>query len=223
MGWLKEALDFVYPPKCGLCGLIGRPAICDECREEFMAVSEKRLGRLGPLDWSQSLYQFDGRAAQAVKRLKYARVTSLGRPMAEILELERGTVPHHDLIVPVPIHPSRRRWRGFNQADLLCEAMPPDMVSKALMVRVKKTRPQVELSAGERRSNLRDAFVATPDVSGKTVLIVDDVLTTGGTAVACAEALKKAGAVEIGLLVFCGERSHFGAQQTVASASSLVK
>ena len=158
------------------------------------------------------MFQFEGRAAQAVKRLKYARITSLARPMAEILEIGRATVPDHDLIVPDPKQPSRRRWRGFNQADLLCQAMPSGLVANALMVRVKKTRPQVELNAGERRSNLRDAFVATPGVSGKTVLIVDDVLTTGGTAVACAEALKKAGAVEIGLLVFCGERSHFGTE-----------
>jgi predicted amidophosphoribosyltransferase len=82
------------------------------------------------------------------------------------------------------------------------------------MVRVKKTRPQVELSPAERRANLRGAFVATEAVQGRRVLIVDDVVTTGGTAVACAEALKQAGAVEVGLLTFCGER--FDREQRVS-------
>lgn len=206
----KGLLDWVYPPKCALCGLVGNPPICDECRAEFIEISDSRKGRNGPLDWSHSLYHFEGRAAQAVKRLKYTRATSLGRPMAQLLEEGRKVVPDHDVIVPVPIHPSRLRWRGFNQSDLLVESMPSDLVERALMVRVKKTRPQVELTPGERRANLRGAFLATDAVKGRHVLIVDDVVTTGGTAVACAEALKLAGAQEVGLLTFCGDRTDRG-------------
>ena len=206
MVWFERALNWVYPPKCGLCGLIGRPAVCTECLAEFVPVADPRKGKNGPLDWSYSLYHFEGRAAQAVKRLKYARVTSLAPPMASLIEAGRALVPDHDVVVPVPIHPSRLRWRGFNQSDLLAASVPPELVQRALMVRVKKTRPQVELTPGERRANLRGAFVASPEVAGKHVLIIDDVVTTGGTAIACAEALKQAGAVEVGLLTFCGER-----------------
>jgi ComF family protein len=152
------------------------------------------------------MFHFDGRAAQAVKRLKYARVTSLACPMANLLESVRGSLPEHEAVVPVPIHPSRLRWRGFNQSDLLTEAVPRELVKRALMVRVKKTRPQVELGPNERIANLRGAFRADPSVKGLHVLLVDDVMTTGGTAIACAEALKEAGALEVGLLTFCGER-----------------
>lgn len=209
MEWLQGVLDWLYPPKCALCGLIGGPAICDECKDEFAGFDDPHTGARGNLDWVYSLFPFEGRAAQAVKRLKYSRVTSLGKPMSAYLEAARQRVADHDVIVPVPIHPTRRRWRGFNQADLLCQAMPPAMVEQPLMVRVKRTRPQVELKAKERLANLTGAFVAAPEVSGKRVLIVDDVVTTGGTAMACADALKFAGATEVGLLTFCGERSHF--------------
>ena len=99
--------------------------------------------------------------------------------------------------------------RGFNQAELLCREMPSEKLSLALMLRVRKTRPQAELNANQRRTNLLDAFVASSEVAGKSVLLVDDVVTTGGTGIACASALKKAGAQEVGLLAFCGESSHF--------------
>lgn len=205
-------LDWVYPPKCALCGLIARPPVCDDCFREFIELGQGSSGPRGSIDWIFSLYQFEGRAAQAVKRLKYSRVTSLGQPLSDLLEEARAKVSDHDTIVPVPIHPSRRRWRGFNQAELLCQAMPPELVEHALMVRVKKTRPQVELKAKERLANLQGAFVASPGVVGKRVLVVDDVVTTGGTAMACAEALKASGAKEVGLLTLCGEKSHVRAE-----------
>lgn len=205
-------LDWVFPPKCALCGLIARPPVCDECFREFVELGEENSGPKGQIDWICSLYQFEGRAAQAVKRLKYSRVTSLGRPLSEFMEAARERVSDHDAIVPVPIHPSRRRWRGFNQAELLCTAMPSELVERALMIRVKKTRPQVELKAKERLANLQGAFVASSAVSGKRILVIDDVVTTGGTAMACAEALKASGAIEVGLLTLCGEKSHVRAE-----------
>lgn len=208
----RHILDWLYPSKCSLCGQIGHPPICLDCSREFVPAEDKGLGTLGELDWTVSLYQFDGRAAQAVRRLKYNRITSLAAPLSALMETARHDVFEHDVIVPVPIHPSRRRMRGFNQADLLCSKMPKDLVATDHMLRVKKTRPQVELTAKQRLANLHNAFVATSAVGGKRVLIIDDVLTTGGTAVACAAALKKAGAIEVGLLSFCGEKSHFGTE-----------
>ncbi len=160
----------------------------------------------GALDWAVSLYAFEGRAAQAVKRLKYARVTALAKPMADLMEHRRQELPDHDAIAAVPIHPSRRRSRGFNQSELLCEAMPRDLLRHASVLRIRKTRPQVELTRAERRVNLQGAFDVLSDLSGMKILLIDDVVTSGGTALACAEALKQQGAVEVGLLTFCGER-----------------
>ena len=204
----ERALDWVYPPKCALCGSMGRPAICDDCKAEFVACQPVLLGPLGPLDWRCSLYEFQGRAAQAVKRLKYSRVTSLANPMARLLAESRCDCPETDVVVPVPIHRTRRACRGFNQSELLCAGMPQEAVRASLAVRTRKTRPQVELTAAERMANLQGAFLATEGVKGLRVTLVDDVITTGGTALACAEVLRAAGAIEVGVLTFCGEKAR---------------
>jgi ComF family protein len=150
-----------------------------------------------------SLFPYTGRPAQAVRRLKYSRCTSLAGFMAdEVAEAVSRFGLDPDLVVPVPIHWSRRCMRGFNQADLLCEGL--DSVPQALR-RVRRTRPQVGLTDAERRTNLVGAFRATAIVKGQRVLLIDDVLTSGQTARECARALFGAGATEVGVLAFCGE------------------
>jgi ComF family protein len=107
-----------------------------------------------------------------------------------------------DLAVPVPLHPNRLRSRGFNQAALLCRAALRGIlpVRCGLLFRVRDTPAQTELGPGERWSNVQGAFVASPKVKGRSVLLVDDVTTTGATACACAEALVGQGADEVHLL-----------------------
>ncbi len=109
-------------------------------------------------------------------------------------------------IVPVPIHPSRGRMRGFNQAELLCKELPQEKVKLDLLKRTKKTKPQVELSAARRMIELRGAFATGRPLEGERILLVDDVITTGGTALACAETLRNAGAIDVRVLTYCGER-----------------
>lgn len=208
-GVAKSALDWLYPERCELCARIGRPAICDDCRAE-LARNERPVERSfagSALDLTACIYSFDGRAAQAVRDLKYRRATPLAAPMARIMNDAYGTIglPEFDAVVPVPIHWMRAFRRGFNQSELLCEALPREMVQRDFLARVRSTRPQVGLSRSERLTNLRGAFRAGPACAGKSVLLVDDVVTTGGTAAACAEALKEAGATYVGILAFCGD------------------
>lgn len=199
----KVLLEAVFPAQCPLCGTIGQPAPCDLCRHEFVPNERPERRPAGELAYRVSIYPYEGRAGQAVRRLKYARCTSLGPFLAG--EIERAIADYGldpEIIVPVPIHWSRKCMRGFNQADLLCERLD---VRKDALIRSRRTRPQVGLTEEERLRNLQGAFQAHSVVEGKRVLLIDDVLTSGQTARECARALRAAGASEVGFLAFCGE------------------
>lgn len=200
-------LDALYPSKCALCGLIHECAICDDCMtelEDLRVLSGPAAHDL--ISSRSSVYAFSGRAAQAVKRLKFERVTSLAAPMARLLaaSAQSSWFVEVDAVIPVPIHWRRRLERGFNQSELLCEQMRVAPVRPELLERRRRTRPQVGLTPIERLTNLRGAFRASPDVAGASVLLVDDVYTSGGTAAECARALRAQGAREVRVLTFCG-------------------
>lgn len=200
----------LYPAKCALCERLGEPPICSTCRGEIAALGEPAPVILpqGLVDHAAVAAPYEGRAAQAVRFLKYRRETSLSEVMAELLALriaERGWTSF-DLIVPVPIHWTRLFHRGFNQAFMIADAMYPGRVSESALKRIRRTRPQVALSPAKRLSNLRMAFRAEPEVSGKNVLLIDDVITTGGTVIACANALRSAGAKVVCAAAFAGQR-----------------
>ena len=112
-----------------------------------------------------------------------------------------------DAIIPVPVHPSRRRKRGFNQAEVLAKIVGERLgipVKAELLRRTKKTLPQKELSVGERLKNLSGAFRADEIPENiRRVLLVDDIYTTGSTIEACTRVLKAAGVETIYFVVIC--------------------
>jgi len=121
--------------------------------------------------------------------------------------MERSSlpVPDPDLLLPVPLHPERERERGFNQALLLARRLGRGWrlpVRADILVRVAPTSPQTELRAEARRANVRGAFgLRRPEgVRGLHVIVVDDILTTGSTAAACAACLRAGGAATVGVL-----------------------
>lgn len=199
---LSALLSAMYPMKCALCATLGDDPVCIQCQQSMerwpldVVVEDALVSRRA------AVAHYHGRAAQAVQRLKYERVTSHARWMSEqMAELAQQTgLDQVDVVVPVPIHRLRRNWRGFNQAELLAEALPS--VRLDLLRRVRATRPQVGLSTDDRLRNLEGAFEAAEAVRGLSILLLDDVTTSGGTAKECARTLRSAGAVEVFLLTF---------------------
>ncbi len=197
-------LGLLYPERCALCDRIGHSVACDDCRAE-MRPAPQPIGDVAPLSLRATVYAYEGRAAQAVRRLKYERATALAAFMAETLApIIAELAGEDDLVVPVPIHFRRRSQRGFNQAELLVAGPHGRRVERGALRRVRMTPPQASLPVAKRGDNLRGAFEASPIVEGKRVLLVDDVLTTGHTARECAAALVEAGAFEVGVLAFAG-------------------
>jgi len=209
-GWWLDAL---YPRKCGLCSLLDDGAFCESCRRE-LAVLRLEPDFSIPIEYADfvcAAYRYEGRAAQAVQRLKYSRTTSLTGAMSAVIAelIQRPALAQVDAVVPVPIHWRRTCHRGFNQSQLLCESLDPAIVRPNLLTRKRWTRPQVGLSREERRINLDGAFAASGEVFGLRVLLVDDVTTSGGTIRECAKTLKDSGATWVAAATFaCAVGAH---------------
>lgn len=135
----------------------------------------------------------------AIHALKYEGRRSLARPLSTLMIRRAGDVlTGADAVVPVPLHPSRHRTRGFNQASDLARRLGPPVVH--LLRRVRATTPQADLPAADRHRNVRDAFAPRRGIRrcrSATLVIVDDVCTTGATLEACAGVLLDEGAREV--------------------------
>jgi ComF family protein len=151
------------------------------------------------IDRARAIGAYDGALRAILHALKYEGRRSLARPLGALMR-HRGTdvLAGAAFVVPVPLHPSRRRHRGFNQAADL--ARPLDRPVVHALRRVRATPTQTGLPAAQRHRNVRDAFALTRAgraIRGSVVVIVDDVSTTGATLDACARVLKGAGALEV--------------------------
>lgn len=199
----NHVLEAVYPSRCALCD-VGETPLCFNCLQE-MEPNPIVFEREGPLDFSRRIFAYRGRAAQAVRSLKYERETSLAYPMAEIIAKEAQALHLGDdaVALPVPIHWTRHFERGYNQSELLCRSLPC-RIEREWLVRTRASKPQAFRTSAERRESMDGLFEAASAVQGQRILLVDDVITTGETARACAAALKRAGALDVGVIAFAG-------------------
>ena len=214
---VAQAVDLLFPPRCAGCKAHGHdfcPAcqnrlqriekpICGHCGRPLQAGSICGACRQGPPPLrmrSYALYQ--GGVIGALLALKYRPNRRLAGMMALWLaDLLRQTRWAVDLLVPIPLGRDRLRHRGYNQTDLIARplaAMIDCPLNPRALRRIRNTRSQVGLPPWERRRNVAGAFVADEKaVRGRKVLLIDDLITTGATMRACAQALHAAGAGEV--------------------------
>lgn len=194
--WLCEAcqksLHLIEPPFCPRCGLPNEHGqLCLSCREAPLGIDGLRA--VGP---------YDGVLREAIHRFKYRRLKALAVPLGQMMGeyLLAHPLPG-EVLVPVPLHTSRERERGYNQSRLLAEEMGRVVglpVRVGRLVRVKPTPPQVGLSLAARRENVRGAFhCESLGPEERQVLLIDDVCASGATMEACAQALYGAGAESV--------------------------
>jgi ComF family protein len=163
---------------------------------------------LNPTAAGASLGPYEGSLRTVLHELKYRGRRRAARRLAEALldaPAARRLLTADAVLVPVPLHPRRRRERGFNQSELLAAALARRTglrMAPAALVRRRDTSPQAGLTAAARRANVEGAFAVRQRarVSGRPVVLVDDVLTTGATARGCARVLREAGASEVRVL-----------------------
>jgi ComF family protein len=202
--------ELVAPSRCAACDELVAPRLlfCSACAPSVMSAGAQPSAQA-------AVFEYGGAVATAIVRFKYAGRSDLAARFAEVMAAAgccddgrgtRGEGGDVDLVVPVPLHPQRLAERGFDQAALL--ALPVARlrgircVPRAL-VRTRPTPPQASLDRAARSANVADAFLCPrPEkVRGRSVLLVDDVRTTGATLASCIDALRRAGAREVRTLV----------------------
>jgi ComF family protein len=193
---------------------------CVSCRTPFQNAfpldSEGRcaLCRYGlrGFDAAYCFGSYEGVLRELIHLYKYGRIQTLARPLGALLAAALPRDERFDAATPVPLH-WRRQWqRGFNQSELLARAIARRCgipVVRALK-RVRPTVAQAGLSNTGRRQNVAAAFRPRRAVEGKHILLIDDVMTTGSTAAACALALKRAGAAKVALLTVARVDRRYG-------------
>jgi ComF family protein len=146
----------------------------------------------------RAIGEYDGALREIVHALKYGGHRSLARPLAHLMALSGASVlAGADAVVPVPLHRSKKRARGFNQAAEIARHLP--IPSIHALRRTRATASQTDLPADARHANVRNAFAMrrVADVHGGVLVLIDDVSTTGATVEACARVLLAAGAREV--------------------------
>lgn len=234
---LQYIIDMLYPVRCPVCGDIVTPKlrrICSPCEKKLQLIAEPRCKKCSkPIDQEQkeycndcerkdyhfkrgySLWVYDSVMKKSVSDFKYRHKKEYAKYYIEQLLQNYGnsiTKLAPDVLVPVPIHKSKYRERGYNQAEILAYGIAKELnipVLPHLLIRNKKTLPQKQLSDKERLRNLQQAFILNekavsdyPD-SLNRVLLVDDIYTTGSTIEACTNVLIKHGIEHICFITLC--------------------
>lgn len=223
--WLRIIQGAILPTNCVLCGDRGQPPLLDMCKPCVSDLLPNRspcqrcaaplpcLGLVNPLcadciergpsfDRAIAPFQYDYPLDHLIRAFKYHSSLTYGRVLGTLLarHLILREDPLPDLLLPVPLHPSRHRERGFNQAIELSRPLSHLLgipMDEQLCRRTRATEDQTELSASQRRRNIQDAFSLTRTPHVGHVAIVDDVLTTGSTTQEMARVLKRSGVKQV--------------------------
>jgi ComF family protein len=216
---LQRIFDLLFPPRCAICKHGGHvlcpqclrsiqplhPPLCPHCGTQLLHNTPCRNCRYGALHVSmlRVFGSYQGSLRSCIHALKYNGQKRLAQPLGSLLvQAYKGYGLQADLIIPVPLHKEREQQRGYNQTALLARQCATELgiaLREDILLRHRATPAQASLKARERQHNVADAFACHPlfttgALSGRTILILDDVCTTGATLEACATPLFAAGA-----------------------------
>lgn len=205
---LKELfLSALYPEDVACCvcnkeAELNSHGVCEDCEELIVPAPSFSLSE--SVDYSAAGIRYNDAASEMVHRFKYYGCQYLGRNLASFMELPKEW--QADVIIPVPLHPARLKERGYNQSLILAEELGGRYgipVRDDLLKRIRNTLMQSMTSREERHANVKDAFRASKRCRELSIILVDDVITSGSTAEECAKALKAAGAYKVYVIAAC--------------------
>lgn len=221
----KIFLNILYPRRCPVCHDIAVPKghkICEGCRQKLKPIEGPRCFRCSkPLEAEEQefcrncqrkthhydqgigIFTYGSLLQQSLIKLKYEKRQEYGLFYGEFAAFyAREKILHWkiDMVVPIPLHWKRMEKRGYNQAEIIAGALGKKLnlpVNAKILKRKRNTRPQKDLNEAQRKENLAQAFAVCKNVQDMTILLVDDIYTTGATVDAAARVLKAAGAKKV--------------------------
>lgn len=231
----ERILDLIYPRRCVMCDKLLVPkeiGICRACEPKIQMTSEPYCMKCGKVlekeeseyckdcllhphafERGRSLFVYDGPVKGSLYRFKYGGRKEYAKVYAHLTESRLGEYIKEiqpQALLPVPLHRKRYRMRGYNQSEVFARQLGRRMsipVASKMAWRVKNTLPQKELDLADRQNNLKKAFkIKGNDVKLNTIIIIDDIYTTGSTIDALALALREAGVQNIFFLTISGGR-----------------
>lgn len=184
--WLKQA--------CRVCAApLPAVGVCGVCQRQPPAFGT-----------TVALFRYAPPIDGLIWQLKYHQRLSPARVLGALLAARAAALPRPDVLVPTPLHPSRLRARGYNQAAEIARTAGKALgipVNRHVLVRTRATPSQTDLPHAARRANVRNAFAVREPIGGRHIAVVDDVMTTGATADAMARCLRRAGAAAVSMWV----------------------
>lgn len=213
----KSILNFIYPPYCIVCNSLlqeNNRLICESCwnnlpkvNEDFDLFNEINSKFTEQVYFSKviSIWEFSPPLQNTIHHLKYQNFKILANRLGTVMadRLKKLLLPvEKTILIPVPLHKTRMRERGYNQSSLLCSVIASETglpYNDQILNRIRYTKSQTGLNASQRLKNVENAFkVSLPEkIENKIIILLDDVITTGATINECAKELMKAGAQEI--------------------------
>ncbi|MEN6314956.1 MAG: ComF family protein [Clostridiaceae bacterium] len=225
MGFFNRLANTVYPAKCIFCRQIMNDDaglhICSTCYEKLPFMTEAFLDTAqnkgtGYCDGVMSIFHYTGIVKESLIRFKFQNKPGYYRTYARLIAgrlAGMSDITQYDMVLSVPLHRKRELSRGYNQALLISRFIGRELKipeRSKFLKRLKQTEAQSLLDGQKRHENVQGAFIVTaPEkVGGKSILLVDDIMTTGSTLEECSRVLKQAGAAKIIALVVATGRKQ---------------
>lgn len=210
MNFINSALDYFFPPICGMCGEINENYICNNCYENIKKIKKCVINEYNNRNFSKHLYifRYEGIIRNKIIEYKFEDKGYLYKMFAKIILSNKKTcnfIKKYDVIIPVPISKKRKKKRGYNQSELVANELAQKLnqdIWTDIIIKKKDNKPQSELNKLERIKNVEDIYeINKPiEVKNKKVLLLDDIYTTGSTVNEIARKLKQNQTQEIGVI-----------------------
>ena len=207
---IEKTLEYIFLPSCGICNKLGEGYLCKKCEKELEKYKINFNNEENIDNYIEKLhvFKYEKMIRELIIQYKFNEKSYLYKTFCELIIKNKKVfdfIKSYDIIIPVPIHRTRIRKRGYNQSELIAKELAKKLnigYNKKVLIKVKKNKPQSILNKKERKENTEDVYkiINKEKIYDKKILIFDDIYTTGATINACIKEIEKAKVKKIGVL-----------------------